>query len=340
MEPTPQLPMELARRMRIYVYSRSFSPAIGGMERLMEVLAREFVRMGHGVTVVTETPGEAELLFPVVRAPKLRQAFALARNSDVIIAAPLSLRRLPLHLLSRRPILVAHPILYLNHGRHLALSLVKRLAARLVTSVVPSRFMATHFPGAQVIPNPYDAATFDAPESKTPRRDLLFVGRLVPEKGCDILLRAFATSGVPDRLTIVGDGPERGALARQAEVLGIATQIEFRGELTGPALADVMRVHRVMVVPTLCEEAFGIVALEGLASGCRMIVADSGGLPEAVGSFALTFPRGDVSTLTACLQLTLGPDDKPPSRCDIEAHLKNFRPEQIAQRYLAVIDRP
>ena len=230
--------MELARRMRIYVYSRSFSPAIGGMEQLMEVLAREFVRMGHGVTVVTETPGEAELPFPVVRAPSLRRAVALARESEVILAAPLSLRRLPVHLLARRPIVVAHPILYLDHGRHLVLSLIKRLAARLVTSVVPSCFMAHHFPGAQVIPNPYDAATFDAPESKTPRRDLLFVGRLVPEKGCDILLRAFAASGVTDRLTIVGDGPERGALARQAEVLHLV----FYQDLTINEAAQIMDV--------------------------------------------------------------------------------------------------
>lgn len=305
----------------------------------MEQLAREFMREGHIITVVTETQGEAELPFPVVRAPKLRQALALASNSDVILAAPLSLRRLPLHLLSRRPIVVTHPILYSDRGRHFLPSLLKRLSERLITSVVPSHFMARHFSGSLVIPNPYDAATFYAPSNEAPRQNVLFVGRLVPEKGCDVLLRAFAASGFPVRLTIVGEGPERPTLTRLAGALGIADRIDFCGELKGSHLAEVMRAHQVMVVPTVCEEAFGIVAVEGLASGCRMIVADSGGLPEAVGSLALTFPRNDVSKLTDCLKRVLARDDKPPLRRAVEAHLQNLRPQIIAHRYLAALQR-
>ena len=325
--------------MRIHIYSRNFAPAVGGMERLMELLAREFVRQGHAVTVVTETGGTADLPFPVERAPGAARYAALARDCDVILSAPLSLRRLPAQLLARRPIVVTHPILYLDRGRHFLPGVVKRLAARLVTSVVPSRFMAGHFPRAQVIANPYDAATFRPSASENERSGVLFVGRLVPEKGCDLLLDAFArsTAATGSRLTIVGNGPELPALRRQAEALGLSARVEFRGELIGTELAAEMLAHRVMAVPTLCEEAFGIVALEGLACGCRMVVAESGGLLEAVGPLALTFPRGDAAALAGCIDSAFGSDDVPPSPAEVAAHLERFTPERIASRYLEVL---
>lgn len=324
--------------MRLHIYSRSFAPAIGGMERLMEVLAREFVRQGHNVTVVTETLGEANLPFEVVRAPRIWRALALVRDCDIILSSPLSLRRLPLQLLARRQVIIAHPILYSESGGRLILTMIKRFAARLVTNVVPSAFMARHFRGSRVIPNPYNSKTFFTLEEDAPRRNLLFVGRLVPEKGCSLLLRAFAASALPIRLTVIGDGPERSSLEKLARELGIADRTDFRGELIDLPLATEMRAHSVMVVPTLCEEAFGIVALEGMACGCRMIVAESGGLPEAVGPYALTFLRGDLAALTAHLILAFDSSDKPPTRLERENHLENFRPERIAQLYLATME--
>ena len=324
--------------MRIHLYSRSFAPAVGGMERLMEVLAAEFVRQGHAVTAVTETSGDATLPYPVERAPGFARYLRLAGECDAILTAPLSLRRLPAQLLARRPIVAVHPILLPRGGLQGAISRAKRAIAGRLAGVVPSHFMARHFPGATVIPNPYDAATFFRPAGDAPRENILFVGRLVPEKGCDLLFRAFAlaqTDGA--RLRVVGDGPERAALERLAADLGIAERVDFRGELAGGALAEVLQAHRVMVVPTLCEEAFGIVALEGLACGCRMIVAESGGLPEAVGPFALTFPRGDAAALAGCIDRALGAEDEPPALAEVDRHLDQFTPERIAARYLEVL---
>lgn len=327
--------------MRIHIYCRSFAPAIGGMERLFEVLAREFVRRGHAVTVVTETPGEPDPeLRPdlkIVRAPGFSRYLALAREADVVLTAPLSLRRLPAQLLARRPLAVAQPMVYADAGLGLLLGPLKRMLARLAPNIVPSRYMARQFPAATVIPNPYDADVFRWPEGDPERSGVLFVGRLVAEKGCDLLLRAFARLATQARLTVVGEGPERAALERLAGELGIAERVDFRGPLTGQPLAAAMQAHRVMVVPTLCAEAFGIVALEGLACGCRMVVAESGGLPEAVGDLALTFPRGDGAALAALLETALGGDDGPPARATVEAHLARFTPERIADEYLALL---
>jgi glycosyltransferase involved in cell wall biosynthesis len=144
-------------------------------------------------------------------------------------------------------------------------------------------------------------------------------------------------SGGNARLTIVGDGPERGALELQAERLGIANRVRFAGPLRGDEVWAQMHSHKIMVVPSVWDEPFGIVALEGLACGCRMIVAKSGGLPEAVGSLALTFPRGDAAGLADCLDRALSDDDQPPSAAAVTAHLARFRPERIAADYLAVL---
>lgn len=325
--------------MRINIYSEHFSPSIGGMQRLMETLATEFVRQGHKVSVTTETLGDDTLPYPVFRRPSFGDRVRIAKEADVILSAPLSLRQLPGQLLANRRIVVAHPILYGAQGRQKVIAYLKRAAARLVTSVVPSQFMAGHFARATVIPNPYDTSLFVAPRQSTIRKNLLFVGRLDSEKGCDVLIRAFANAKIDaeTRLAIVGGGPELGSLQQLCEKLGVSERVEFRGELSGIALAEVMQTYRVMAVPTLCEEAFGIVALEGLATGCRMIIAESGGLPEAVGQFALRFPRGNVTELVRCLEIALGSEDEIPRQSDIDLHLKNFTPEKIASQYLAIL---
>jgi glycosyltransferase involved in cell wall biosynthesis len=322
--------------MRIHLYSRAFAPAVGGMEMLMELLAREFHRLGHAVEVVTETAGVANLPFPVHRRPGFAEYRRIARAADVVLTAPLSLRRLIPQVLAGRPVVAVHPILWPDRGGARLATWLKRIVAKRLTNIVPSRFMARHFPDPAIIGNPYDAATFVWPDEPARRDLVLFVGRLVPEKGCDLMLRALAQVD-PARLTIVGDGPERPALTQLASALGIADRVDFLGSMSGDRLAKAMREHGTMVVPTVCEEAFGIVALEGLASGCRMIVARSGGLPEAVGACGLIFDRGDQVALADSLRLALGPDDRRPARTEVARHLEQFTPVRVAEEYLAVL---
>lgn len=325
--------------MRIHIYSRAFAPAIGGMEKLIEVLAGEFVRQGHQVIVVTETPGQADLPYPVIRRPGFGKYLRLARQADVILGAPLSLRRIVAQFLSGKPVCIAHPVPFPTSGPRWLTGSIKHFAAQFVVNIVPSQYMATHFPSPIVIHNPFDAGTQISARTDRPQHSIVFVGRLVPEKGCHLLIEALARSEAAQtaRLTIIGDGSERSALEQQAKALGLSERVHFAGTLQGPEVWAQMRSHQVMVVPSSWEEPFGIVALEGLACGCRMIVADSGGLPEAVGPLALTFPREDVEALADCLDRALSPDDHPPSAAAVAAHLTRFRPERIAADYLAVL---
>jgi glycosyltransferase involved in cell wall biosynthesis len=335
--------------MRIHVYSHRFPPDVGGMERLIATLCDEFVRQGHDVEVVTETRGEMIAAFPIHRAPTTREYIAMAKRADVILSAPLSLRRLLPQLASRKPICVAHPLipLVIYPGvpvkvwwRRSIPHAIKRLAAFLVTNIVPSRHMAKYFPKAIAIPNPFDEATFAANEAAGRGRDLLFAGRLVVEKGCDVLLEAFARIA-PDQpgtnLTVIGDGPKRAELEEWAARHGIADRVEFRGNVAAPAVAEAMRSHLVLVVPSLVDEAFGIVALEGLACGARVIVTRAGGLPDAVGDVGLSFERGDVDGLVHCLRQVLDEGWAPPAE-GVAQHLSAHRPAAIARHYLDVLE--
>jgi glycosyltransferase involved in cell wall biosynthesis len=95
-----------------------------------------------------------------------------------------------------------------------------------------------------VLPNPTDirhirAASDSYAMQAMTSATLLCIGRLVPEKGFDILLDAFATLSLPfrsTRLVIVGNGPEQSRLQSQAESLGVADRVDFPGHIPEPVL--------------------------------------------------------------------------------------------------------
>ncbi len=121
--------------------------------------------------------------------------------------------------------------------------------------------------------------------------DLLFltVARLVPRKGVDLTLQAFATMQLDDscaRLVIVGEGPERARLTALARELGIAERVTFVGGVEHSRLIDWYRTADVFVLPARSEppdvEGFGIVYLEAGACGLPVIGPNVGGPTSAI----------------------------------------------------------
>jgi glycosyltransferase involved in cell wall biosynthesis len=142
---------------------------------------------------------------------------------------------------------------------------------------------------------------------REPSRELEvgYVGRLTPEKGVDVLLRAAA--GNPRwRVRIVGDGPVRAGLERLAGELGVADRSRFVAPLDHAHLPHLYRELDVLAVPSLPTrrwvEQFCRVAVEAMASGVPIVASASGSLPEVVGDAGLLIPPGDPDALAAALR--------------------------------------
>lgn len=324
--------------MRILLQSGAYWPHLGGIETVARLLAREFAQLGHAVVVLTETPSAAEEAGPVtvLRRVPLRRRIAELRAADVVLMFGTSLKFLPWPVVLRRPTVVSH------HGWYdgwRAAAVLKRRINRFTRNVAPSDAVARVLAApAVVIPNPYDDALFRLRPEVERSGELVFVGRLVSDKGVPLLIDALARlaqDGLRPALTVIGSGPEEEPCRRLAATAGVERQITWAGSLRGEALATALNRHRVLAIPSLWHEPFGVVALEGLASGCALVGSAGGGLPEAMGPTARTFPNGDAAALAAALRSALA---EPPSRSpEAEAHLRRHAPRVVAQRFLEVL---
>ena len=337
--------------MKILFATHTFFPAVGGLETVSLILAEEFAAAGHEVILVTRTPAEdpaadARFPFPVVRRPGAFKLLSLARWSDVYFQNNISLRTLWPMLFVHRPWVPAHHTWLMRTDGSIGWQdRLKKLLLRFGLPIAVSHEVAESLevPGTIVLGNPYNDTLFRTMPEVKHDRDLVFLGRLVSDKGGDLLLEALAElkkGGMMPSLTIIGDGPELGPLRRQADELGVAGQAEFTGILTGEALVGALNRHRVMVVPSRTPEPFGVVALEGIACGCGLVGSVGGGLQDAIGPCGLTFPNDDRTALADRICQLLHDDALYQSlRNQAPAHLEKHRPARVAEAYLEVFRR-
>lgn len=129
-----------------------------------------------------------------------------------------------------------------------------------------------------------------------------FAGRLVREKGVDLLLRAIALS--PDaRVIIAGEGSEAPALHTLAAQLGIAERVSWRGAVRSTEMPAFYRECDALVVPSRTlpnwKEQFGRVIIEAMACSVPVIGARCGEIPNLVGDAGLLFDEEDIAALAA-----------------------------------------
>ncbi|NUA26378.1 glycosyltransferase family 4 protein [Cupriavidus basilensis] len=285
-----------ASKPRILIYSAPFYPMVGGMERYAEDLASGLFELGYQVELATRTPpgpesDAARYPFPVTRISGAAALAGAMMRSQLTLFVGLTVFDVMLAVLLRRRIVLTHHITYSLHGdkRRFSKGAVKRWLTGFFTNISVSHFLANRLAGRHmVIHNSYRDDLFVPGSAARPEGSFAFVGRLVSDKGVDLLIRSFAKLYAEHhavRLTIVGDGPERAALAQLAASLGCIDAIAFEGSQPSERVAQILSCHQCQVVPSVSEEPFGIVALEGLGAGCEMIVTRRGGLPEAIGGF-------------------------------------------------------
>jgi glycosyltransferase involved in cell wall biosynthesis len=129
-----------------------------------------------------------------------------------------------------------------------------------------------------------------------------FIGRLVPEKGVDVLVDALA--GFDARLLVIGDGIVRPAL--EARTAGWPSgKATFTGGVADTAVPDYLACMDALVLPSRTTaswaEQFGHVLIEAMAAGVPVVGSSSGAIPEVIGEAGLVFPEGDAGALRAQL---------------------------------------
>jgi glycogen(starch) synthase len=342
----------MTRATRVLLLSYAYEPGIGGIEIVSALLARALTDRQYDVRVVTVTPGESldPNGVPVIRRPSPLRLLAEFSWADIVLQSNVSVT-LAWPVLFR---LVRRPWLVVNHtsirppgkGPRVRDTIKLRTLPKSGTFAV-SQFLADEIPRSiGVLPNPYDEHAFPAPEAHAQRsRALLFVGRLERAKGVDVLIEALAVlaeRGAPARAVLIGDGGERSTLEALAAERGLGEAIQFRGAVPPSEVGQAMRQHAVLVVPSRAEppEAFGVVAIEGIASGAITVVSGQGGLPEAVGEAGIVVPPEDPVALADALSAALS-DDAVADRllsC-APAQLARHRIGPVADRYAAELER-
>lgn len=139
------------------------------------------------------------------------------------------------------------------------------------------------------------------------RPRVAFVGRLVRSKAVEVLVTAASrlrTAGA--QVILVGDGPERARLERQAERLGITDRVHVSGFVEHHRIPDLLATADVLVLPSRFEE-LGTVLVEALHAGVPTVASRTGGIPEVVehGVTGLLVEPGDADALARAIDTVL-----------------------------------
>jgi glycosyltransferase involved in cell wall biosynthesis len=324
------------------------------------------------------TAPPADYGFEVFRRPRRAQQRELVRWADVVLFNGASLTLQPWVLLARKPFVWVHvgyqvacidglgwvdnasaPITPLAsvrfHARRSGWATALREGIKLwlrrgVAHFAVDRHVAITQWMQQALPlprqvqiyNPFPIAQFAGADMPNPEFDFFYMGRLVQEKGVDILVRAFAEvmrrHGPGPRLLLIGDGAARPVIEQLVAEQGLADAVVFAGRQSGAALVEAVGRGAIGIIPSAWYEPMGGVAIELMAAGKCLIVSAQGGLAECVGDAGLSFPNGDHTALADRMHRLL---DDPVRRAALSAaartRAQQFLPGRFVAQYVALL---
>lgn len=317
-----------------------------GMRTIVIAFARDPALSGDGTVEGVRVVRAPLLANPANQPMSFRWVWGCIRHSwrsgAVIIHAPNLMALLPLAVLMlfrpfgigpRRRLLVWHSDIVGKGWLGLLVRPAEELLARLSTVIVAtsppyaeaSAVLRRHRRKVRIVPLGIDPPDLPPPEllpemPPLPERLaqriagrplILSIGRLVPYKGFDTLIRAVASLEAEAVCVIVGTGPERQALEELARRMGVADRVLFAGSCSGAELAALFRHARLYAMSSsMRSEAFGVVLLEAMSHGLPIVACDiaGSGVPWVArqGENALIVPPGDAAALDDALSALLG----------------------------------
>jgi glycogen(starch) synthase len=303
--------------MRVLYWVERFWPHIGGVEVLSRQLLQALRGRGHEILVLTARgPGEAEAdtdeagvqirRLPFQRPLARRDLGELRTLAAQVAERVRDFQPDVLHLNTSQPSLfvferirasLGAPVLFTVHeppapapagnsllGRVLggadwvsAVSQAMLAAARALVPGIAAR-SSVLYNGLRMPELAPTSLPFAPPR-------LLGVGRLIRDKGFDLALEALVRLRLRfpgTTLTLVGDGPARAELERQAAAAGLAGAVTFLGWRRPGEMPALINAATVVLVPSRWPEPFGLAALEAAQMARPVVAAGVGGLPEVV----------------------------------------------------------
>lgn len=150
-----------------------------------------------------------------------------------------------------------------------------------------------------------DPRVFSPGETRDGPFTVGFLNRLVPAKGPDLMVAAFAQLPTDARLVIVGDGPLRSALETEIARRGLTHQVTLTPRIPSTQVPHLLRSLDVVVLPSVTtpgwKEQFGRILIEAMASGVPVVGSDSGEIPSVIGDAGVVVPEGNADQLAAAL---------------------------------------
>ena len=324
--------------MKIVHFAKFYPPEYGGIESVTEALAEDHAAVGHDVEVVCFTRGSTtfekmgQLNIRRIKVQKviasqplavsyLKACAAAAQNAAIVhvhspnMLAALAVLRLPQHT---QVVIHWHADIE-NKGilgkliRPIERAMLRHADAIVVTTeeyAKASSALKDFTKKVGVIPIGI-ADTTKAPKIEVNTLPyILFVGRLVPYKGLDVLLDALSLIHGDVELRIVGVGPLLTVLKTQAVRFALEDRVKFIGRVNEVELEELMAGAAIFCLPSTSRlEAFGVVLLEAMRAG-RAIVSTNipgSGVPW-VNSTGINVPVRDAKALAEAIdQLLLDP---------------------------------
>lgn len=334
--------------MNILLESRAFYPSVGGIEMMSHELAVQWKKMGHRVTIVSQTPlGKNQEIeeIEIIRNPSVTYWKKLMQWSEVFVQNGISLRSAGWPLLTNIPFVIVHQTILDNDpSLNCGLAWLKKQLTKTAQNIAISKPVKEPILGpAVLIPNAFRPLFNNYPREKSVsgsnRNKLMLVGRLVSVKGVDIAIKAFkklADSGFDGELIIYGDGPEKKNLQKLRDDLELTDRVIFKGWIKPVKLVRAAENIGIQLIPSRYEP-FGIVALEAIACHCVPVAANTGGLPEAVGSCGILVEPDNPNALAEGILQAI--EQREQLLDNRTAHLEKFKIDKIAGKYLDVFKK-
>jgi len=305
------------------------------------------MRVPYGGTVapISFSPGSWRCIRSAMRA----------FDPDVIhVHEPLTPSTSMLAVLAASAPVVATFHAYLERSRLMELAgpVLRRVSRRIDAAIAVSDAAASfvrrvaHVP-LEIVPNGVDVRAFAHPgppiEGFPVGRKVLWVNRLDPQKGFEVMVRAFETlaSELEDvRLLVVGDGRDRVAVRSLPQ--SVRSRILRLGSLPHSELPRYHAAADVFASPAVGQESFGIVLVEAMAAGVPVVATDIPGYREVVrdGVDGLLVPPNDATALASAIRRVLSEPDLASALASAgRTRAETFSWDAVVPRLEAVYDR-